>query len=172
MVLETSRLKLILIREIDWQILAEILWNPFVRKYLCDDQMMAENDINEMILTSQLSFQEKKYGLWFIVEKTSREVSGIVGLWHFFTEEQPQLAYALLPQYTGKGLATEASQRIVDYSFNDLEFNYLTASCDRDNLMSQKVLERLQFQKFKEEVKAGMPLIFYKLERENGTTRT
>ena len=34
---------------------------------------------------------------------------GMVGLWEFFDEPQPQLLYALLPEHTGKGIADEAS---------------------------------------------------------------
>jgi [ribosomal protein S5]-alanine N-acetyltransferase len=165
MILETTRLQLIPIQEADSKILAEILNDFSVRQYLCDGRIMTENEIGEMILTSQLSFQEKSYGLWFITTKDDRTIIGFVGLWHFFEEEQPQLSYALLPQYTKQGLATEASQRIIEYSFQDLGFNYLTASCDLLNLAAQQLLLKLQFQKFKEEVKNGMPIIFYKLEK-------
>jgi ribosomal-protein-alanine N-acetyltransferase len=169
MILETSRLQLIPIREVDNKILAEILNDFSVRQYLCDGRIMTENEISEMILTSQLSFQEKSYGLWFITTKNDRntglEILGFVGLWHFFEKEQPQLSYALFPRYTKQGFATEAGQRIIEYSFQDLGFNYLTASCDLLNLTSQKLLSKLQFQKFKQEVKNGMPLVFYKLEK-------
>jgi ribosomal-protein-alanine N-acetyltransferase len=169
MILETSRLQLIPIQEVDNKILAEILNDFSVRQYLCDGKIMTENEIGEMILTSQLSFQEKNYGLWFITIKDDRntgvEILGFVGLWHFFEEEQPQLSYALLPRYTKQGFATEASQRIIEYSFQNLGFDYLTAGCDLLNLASQQLLLRLQFQKFKQEVKNGMPLVFYKLEK-------
>jgi [ribosomal protein S5]-alanine N-acetyltransferase len=163
--LETQRLDLIPVQEKDWDLLAEILNDISVRQYLLDGRIVTENEINLMILSSQISFQEKKYGLWFIVEKNNKEIVGFVGLWHFFEEKQPQLSYALLPRQTKCGFATEAAAAIVEYSFSELGFQYLTASCDRLNLASQKVLRRLNFYKFKEEIKNGMPLFFYKLEK-------
>jgi [ribosomal protein S5]-alanine N-acetyltransferase len=161
--LSTARLELTPIQEIDWEILARILNDFSVRQYLCDDRILTENELNEMILTSQLSFQDKKYGLWFIVEKTSREIVGFVGLWHFFAEIQPQLSYGLLPQFTGSGFATEAAKRVIDYSFNELGFQYLTASCDRPNLASQKVLATLGMEELKEEIVDGRHLIIYQI---------
>ncbi len=161
--LSTARLRLTPIQEIDWDILARILNDFSVRQYLCDDRILTENEINEIILTSQLSFQNNKYGLWFIIEKTSREIVGFVGLWHFFAEIQPQLSYALLPQFTGSGFATEAAKRIINYSFKELSFKYLTASCDRPNLASQKVLVTLGMGKLKEETIDGRSLIIYQM---------
>jgi [ribosomal protein S5]-alanine N-acetyltransferase len=149
----------------DWEILARILNDFSVRQYLYDARILTENEINEMILASQLSFQGKKYGLWFIVEKTGREIVGFVGLWHFFTEAQPQLSYALLPQFTGCGLATEAAKRIIDYSFQELDFKYLTASCDRLNSASQKVLIGLGMGELKEKIIDGRCLIVYQIIR-------
>lgn len=163
--LSTERLRLIPIREMDWAILSRILNDFSVRQYLCDDRILTENDINQMILSSQLYFQDKKYGLWFIVAENSLEIVGFVGLWHFFAEIQPQLSYALLPQFTGYGFATEAAKRIIDYSFQELDFKYLTASCDRLNSASQKVLVRLGMGKWKEEIIDGRPLIFYQIIR-------
>ena len=60
----------------------------------------------------QKNFEEKRFGLWFVETKNEKEVIGLVGLWYFFEENQPQLVYALLPKATKKGYASEAAAKI------------------------------------------------------------
>lgn len=93
------------------------------------------------------------------------EVIGIAGLYTFFMEPQPQLLYALLPQYQKNGYATEASRCIIRYAFENLEYDYLLASCDTPNVSSVRVMERLGMQKLKEEYAEGKPLVFYQLSK-------
>jgi ribosomal-protein-alanine N-acetyltransferase len=88
----------------------------------------------------------------------------MVGLWEFFDEPRPQLLYALLPDYLGKGIAAEASREIIRYSFDTLGFNYLCASCDTPNEASHKVAERLGMVKTREETINGKPITFYRIE--------
>jgi ribosomal-protein-alanine N-acetyltransferase len=89
----------------------------------------------------------------------------LIGLWHFFDERQPQLLYALLPDFTGRGYAAEGARRIVEYAFAELGLDYLDASCDVPNAASQRTAERLGMKKYKEEVKNGLPTLFYRLEK-------
>ncbi|NJS16396.1 MAG: GNAT family N-acetyltransferase [Nostocaceae cyanobacterium CSU_2_110] len=67
----------------------------------------------------------QKFGLWFIQTKDEKEIIGFVGLWYFFDESQPQLVYALLPEATKKGYATEAANKILEYCFNQLGYQYV-----------------------------------------------
>ena len=166
LILETSRLKLkpILASELD--IFHRILVDPYVRRYLCDDLVFSVQQASEMLQESQKLFQEEKLGLWFIETRNQAEIIGFVGLWYFFAENQPQLAYALLPHETKKGYATEAATRILEYSFQELNYNYLLASCDRPNLESQQVAKRLGMKQVEERIIKGNPTLFFKIERQ------
>lgn len=84
-----------------------------------------------------------------------------------FEEHQPQLLYGLLPDKTGLGYATEAGQAIINYSFNSLDFEFLTASCDTAHLASRKVCERLGMRHTKDESMNAKPTSFYRIDREN-----
>jgi len=90
---------------------------------------------------------------------------GLAGLWIFFEETQPQLLYALLPQYTKVGYAKEASWKIMEYAFNQLGFTYLDASCDSPNIASHKVALSLGMKKVKEEIIENKPLTFYRINK-------
>jgi ribosomal-protein-alanine N-acetyltransferase len=119
----------------------------------------------EMLLQSQKLFEEQRFGLWFIETKNEQEIIGFVGLWYFFNESQPQLAYALLPKATKKGYATEAATKILDYCFNELGYQYLVASSDKPNLESHRVAQRLGMRKVEERIINGNPILFFRIER-------
>ncbi len=163
--LETQRLRLKPILESELDIFHQILVDPYVRRYLCDDKVFSLQQTSEMLQESQKLFQEEKLGLWFIETKNKTEIIGFVGLWYFFSENQPQLAYALLPHQTKQGYATEAAARILEYSFEELNYNYLLASCDRPNLESQQVAKRLGMKQVEERIIKGNPALFFRIDR-------
>lgn len=165
LVLETRRLQLKPVSKGELDILQNIFADPYVRKYLCDDNVLTLQQVEEMLSESQKLFNEQNFGLWLIRTKDNEEVIGVIGLWYFFGEEQPQLVYALLPQATKKGYATEAATKILEYSFDELGYPYLVASCDRPNLESRKVAERLGMREVEERTVNGNPLTFFRVER-------
>ena len=103
--------------------------------------------------------------MWFIQTKSDREIIGFVGLWYLFEEVQPQLLYALLPKALKKGYATEAATKILEYGFNELGLDYIVASCDRPNIESQKVVERLGMGQVEERFMNGNPILFFRIDK-------
>ncbi|MBD2258490.1 GNAT family N-acetyltransferase [Pseudanabaena sp. FACHB-2040] len=166
--LETERLRLRPIADSEVDTLHAILTDSFVRKYLCDDQIFSRQQVEEMLAESQRAFAEERWGLWLIEVKAEPTPIGFVGLWNFFEEPQPQLAYALLPGATGQGYATEAATRILTYAFDELGYGYLVASCDKPNLASQNVAERIGMKRVEERTENGKPIVFFRIERSMG----
>jgi ribosomal-protein-alanine N-acetyltransferase len=154
--------------ESDFSQLSTIVTDEYVRKYLFDDEVLEPNQVLDILLRSIESFKQNGYGLWLIHDTPSQIITGMVGLWEFFDEPRPQLLYALLPDYLGKGIAAEASREIIRYSFDTLGFNYLCSSCDTPNTSSHKVAERLGMVKTKEETINGKPITFYRIENKSG----
>ncbi|MGL5078685.1 MAG: GNAT family N-acetyltransferase [Waterburya sp.] len=165
LILETSRLKLKPILETELNTLHSILVDPYVRRYLCDDQIFSVQKTSEMLQESLRLFQEEKLGLWLIETKNTPEIIGFVGLWYFFAEKQPQLAYALLPKATKQGYATEAATRILEYCFDELGYDYVIASCDRPNLESQQLARRLGMKQTETRVINDQPTLFFRIDK-------
>lgn len=163
--LETPRLVLRPIAKPDLNTLYEMLTDASIRRYLCDDAVLPLAQVEAMLSQSIQQFQSEKFGLWFIETKSTQETIGLVGLWYFFEESQPQLLYALLPAATQQGYATEAAARILDYSFNELGYEWLTASCDRPNVASQKVAKRLGMQRKDDRIINNHPIVFFEIQK-------
>jgi [ribosomal protein S5]-alanine N-acetyltransferase len=164
-ILETARLWLKPTQENDLITFHRILSDPFVRQYLCDDQVFTWQKAVEMLTESLSLFAQERFGLWLIELKSSvnhnPEIIGFAGLWYFFGEPQPQLVYALLPQSTKQGFATEAAEAVISYCFESLGFSYLIACCDRPNLDSQRLAVRLGMAEVDQRVIDGKLIVFF-----------
>lgn len=147
----------------DLPVFVSINTHPHVRKFLWDDSIVPTETLVEILEKVESHFAKDNWGLWKIILSGSETVIGYAGLWPFFDEQQPQLLYALLPEYTGKGYATEASQLVIEYSFQALRFSRLIASMDKGNIDSVKVCERLGFRFVEEKTIEAKPTLFYEL---------
>lgn len=164
-IIETSRLQLLPFTSSDTTIFHKLNVDPFIRKYLWDDELISEQLAKEVMAENTRLFSEKHYGLWKIIFKEREKLMGYTGLWFFFAELQPQLIYAILEKYTGLGFATEAAKAIIEYSFQKLDFNYLIAATDEPHLASQHVAKRLGMRFVEKRIEHEKPTLFYRIEK-------
>lgn len=163
--MQSERLKLSALSLADLELFTRINTNQHVRKFLWDDVVMSTESLREVLEKVESQLTAEGWGLWKIQLAGTDTVIGYAGLWKFFDEQQPQLLYALLPEYLGNGYATEASQLVIGYAFKVLDFSYLVASMDKPNVDSVKVCERLGFTLVEDKTVEGKPTLFYKLLR-------
>ncbi|MEM6377695.1 MAG: GNAT family N-acetyltransferase [Bacteroidota bacterium] len=161
--IETVRMYLIPFQISDYQIFHFLNTDPFVRKYLWDDEQITLDTAKEILIINESHFERHDYGLWKVYLKATRELIGYTGLWFFFEEPQPQLIYALLEPHSKKGYATEFAQTIIDYSFNQLGFRYLIAATDEPHISSQALAKRIGMSLFKKLCKEGKTTLFFKI---------
>lgn len=80
---------------------------------------------------------------WLLRSKTSQVFIGAIGLNLAPPKKsRAEFHYSLLPEQWGNGYATEAVQRIIDFSFDDLHLHRLTAGVATGNHASVRVLEK------------------------------
>ncbi|MCW5912531.1 MAG: GNAT family N-acetyltransferase [Cyclobacteriaceae bacterium] len=165
MTLETERLVLEPVSLEKLETLRGIITNPFVRKYLFDDEILSNEQVGEFISISNQLFSDKGYGLWLIKLKDHNGIIGFTGLWHFYNENQPQLLYALLPSHTKSGYAKEASLKLLDYVWANLGFDYIDAACDTPNSASLHTAVSIGMTKTSEKYIDGKPVSFFRIYR-------
>lgn len=162
--LHTERLSLVPMDLNDLAFFHSTNIDPFVRKYLWDDEEIPIELSRDILTETEKRFQEDGWGLWKMIRKTEGDTIGYVGLWIFFEEEQPQLLFALLPAYTGHGYATEGAQAIIRYAFDELDYAYLIASLDAGHTESARVCERLNMRFVAEKNMDAKPTRFYQVD--------
>jgi RimJ/RimL family protein N-acetyltransferase len=100
---------------------------------------------------------------WFqvvVLEKEGNQIIGDIGL-HFLADENiMEIGYTLGKNHRGRGYASEAVKRVVQFAFETLNKKEIIASVDPNNTPSIKLLERIGFHKKSHSVKS----LFFKGE--------
>lgn len=106
-------------------------------------------------------------GLWTFRERATGRFVGRGGLRHVRLEGVPEveIAYALMPEYWGRGLATEIARLSVDVGFGRFNLRDLVAFTLPTNLGSRRVMEKLGFRYRRDVMWYGEPNVLYRLER-------
>jgi ribosomal-protein-alanine N-acetyltransferase len=170
-ILVTERLRLTPCAEADVDRVHALLTHPDVRRYLMDDQVVGRPWVFDVVQSSRQTFADASYGLWCLESKTDGTFAGIAGLRVTAGAREPQLLYALDPGCWGRGLATEASTAVIDYVFDELAYRELLASTDPPNRASILVMERLGMRFLEAGRAGGLPIVFYRIDREEWARR-
>ncbi len=149
--LETERLLLRPFRLGDEAEVLAFSSNPIINKYTGDPVITTIEGVTKLIKNVWLHDYEKYgYGRFAVVHKSDNKIIGFCGVKFLEELTETDLGYRFLPEYWGKGIATESSKAIVAYAFNTLQLSNLVASVYPENKVSTSVLEKLKFQFEKE----------------------
>lgn len=88
---------------------------------------------------------------WVITLTKTKTFAGTIGLFDFSNDNNScEIGYELLPKFQGQGIMKEAAEKVIDYAFQTLQFQKITAFTHKHNLNSTKLLTRLHFEQFME----------------------
>jgi len=124
---------------------------PEVQKYtgegVITDIEMIRNKILEI---REVDFDLRGYGRWVTILKETGDYVGWAGLKYLPEFDQIDLGYRFLPEFWGKGIATEASEAILKYGFETLKLETIIAIAMPEHKASIRVMEKvgMQFDKF------------------------
>ena len=144
------------------------LWtDEQVRRFLWDGEVIPLERTRKIVETSCTLFDECGFGIWGIRERSSDELLGFAGYWHFRTPPSLELLVGVASGHWNRGIATESSRCLIRYAFEDLGFRTVEASTDSGNAASIRVLEKLGMLLQRREVVDGLETVFYRLTRDD-----
>jgi ribosomal-protein-alanine N-acetyltransferase len=126
----------------DFDNLYHLQSNPKVMKFI-GKGIRDKIEVMEGLKKAIDHYNKHNFSLGSVYLKDSHEFIGRAGLIYFnYNDKQPDLevAYALLPEYWGKGYATELTKALIIWAFQNFSINKLIAVVDPENIASQKVL--------------------------------
>ena len=140
-----------------------------------DVQLMAtlggtrtEARTRQFLHTNLEHWHEHGFGLWMF-RTTNGAFVGRGGLRRVQIAgcDEVEIAYALMPAYWGRGLATEIARALVDIAFEQLAIPALVTYTLRTNLASRRVMEKAGFTYERELIHGalGLPHVLYRLAR-------
>lgn len=144
MQLETQRLILREFHQEDLHQLAPILTNPKVMKF-SPTGILSVSQVQAKIDSFITSYKEFGFGKWAVIFKDSNQLIGYCGIAveQIDKVDEREIGYRLDPKFWGRGLATEAALKTLQYGFEQLKFPYILGIVERKNVASVRVLKKL-----------------------------
>ena len=148
--IETERLMMRPFQKDDVERLFLLDSNPEVMKYVGQKTLTKKEQSAEVIKMVQKQYTEKGIGRWAVIEKESNLLIG----WSFLkylTEEINgiknvyDLGYRFLPEFWGKGYATESAKASLEYGFKEMNLDKICAHAHSENEASIYTLKKLGF---------------------------
>ena len=161
----TTRLHMSPLSSSDLDAMHAIMISPGVRRFLWDDEIIARQRLDEILVVSDSSFAESGCGLWTVALRESKEVIGFCGFWNFHEPPQRELLYGISEEHWNSGLATEAARAMLEYGFLRLRLESIQASTDFANTASVRVMQKLGMTFIKRQDSQGLDTVFYSIRR-------
>jgi ribosomal-protein-alanine N-acetyltransferase len=117
-------------------------------------------------LADQIEHWDRRgMGIYVVRERETGRFAGRVGLQAVVIDSVPEVEvlYALVPEFWGQGLATEAAGELVRIAFDVVDLQEVVAFTLIDNQASRRVMEKVGFLYERSGEHAGLPHVFYRL---------
>jgi RimJ/RimL family protein N-acetyltransferase len=146
-ILETERT---ILREVtaerDSEFILDLLNQPSFIKYIGDRNVRTVEAAREYVESRfAASYAQFGFGMYAVELKETGEIIGICGFVKRDTLPQPDIGFAFLQPFEGKGFGFETSSQMMRYGKDVLGFERVLAITTRTNAASVKLLEKLNF---------------------------
>ncbi|AKH93824.1 GNAT family N-acetyltransferase [Elizabethkingia anophelis] len=146
--------------------------NPDVMKYVGGVVSTKIEQSQQMIEFIQKQYKENGVGRLAVIEKSTNTLIGWSGLKYLTSEINGmknvyELGYRFLPEYWGKGYATETARAALNYAFNEIKTDVVYAMAVTENTGSNRVLQKLGFEELGTFLDDSDLCYWYRLKKEN-----
>ncbi|MDR2207241.1 MAG: GNAT family N-acetyltransferase [Flavobacteriaceae bacterium] len=151
----------------DVKLIVQLLNSETFLKYVGDRNVRTLEDAENYIKRRCLPQIEKLgYGNFTIIRKFDNKKLGTCGIFVRNEMENPDIGFAFLPEFEGKGYAFEAANFIKNLGFSDFGMKKIGGITVEYNHRSRKLLEKLGLKFVKKFFMEGDPeeLMYYEIE--------
>lgn len=143
-ILETPRLALRELGEEDHEALFEMYQDPRMNRFIGGPPPPREEYWRRVRETWPAYYARHGFGLWATVRREDGRLTGRCGLLsqEVDGERHVEVAYALAPEFWGRGYATEAARAIRDHAFRTLDVPHVVSLILPGNQPSVRVAQR------------------------------
>ena len=143
-ILETERLRLREFTLNDAAFIIELLNSPGWLQFIGDRNVKTEEQARTYLENGPLnSYKVNGYGLWLVERITDEKPIGMCGIINREYLDNPDIGFAFLPGYHGKGYAYEVVSATMDYANQHLQISKIEAITIAENERSIRLLEKI-----------------------------
>lgn len=148
-ILKTERLLLRHVNVNDADAILSLRSNDEVMKYIPRPYLKTKEEALELIAMFDDKIENGigiNWGICFLDEP--EKLIGIIGHYRLKPEHfRAEVGYMIFPEYNGKGIVSEALQKVIEYGFKEMKLHSIEAILDPENKGSEKVLLKNGFVK-------------------------
>jgi RimJ/RimL family protein N-acetyltransferase len=142
-ILETRRLTLRQFKNEDARFILELVNTPGWLEFIGDRNIHTEEDAINYLQNGPIkSYRENGFGSSMVELKDGTAI-GMCGILKRDCLENPDIGFAFLPVYIGKGYAFEMAKATLDHATHQLKLNTICAITDPNNKRSIQLLEKI-----------------------------
>lgn len=120
--------------------------NDEVNKYIDRTKTISIDEAAAFINKVNIGVANNNWFYWAVCFKDNPKLIGTICLWNFNEKEnKAEVGYELHPAYHGKGIASEALSKIIEFGFDVVQLNKIEAYTHKDNSASTNLLEKFGF---------------------------
>jgi RimJ/RimL family protein N-acetyltransferase len=143
-ILETERLKVRWLTLDDTKFIIELLNSPGWKKFIGDRNVKTEDQSKKYLKNGPLkSYVDNGFGSCLVELKNEKIPIGMCGIIKRDHLESPDIGFAFLPEFIGKGFAFEVAKATMEYAKDILKLSEIFAITVPDNKLSIKLLEKI-----------------------------
>ena len=164
----TERLILRPTLEEDAELVYELMNSPKFIQYVGDRKISSLEAAKTFIQTKMRpQLKELGYSSYTIIRKSNKAKIGTCGLYNRNGVDGIDIGFGLLPTYEGFGYAFESANRLKKAAFEEFDIPQLKAITNKDNVASQKLLEKLGLEKIGETQLPGeqQTILLYQIDK-------
>ena len=120
--------------------------DPNVARFMRWELHKSISETQEWLASEEELIESDRVYNWGFVLKETGELIGSGGLIFIESKGMYELGYNIMKKYWGQGLATEATQRIIEFGKNKLKQTKFYCCHAKDNPASGKVMTKIGFQ--------------------------
>jgi RimJ/RimL family protein N-acetyltransferase len=160
-IFQTERLLVRHITDGDVDAMQAVYGDAKAMRWVDDGQPLDRESCIRWIEVTKQNYAARGHGMSALVLKQSGAVIGFCGIVHPGGQPEAEIKYALLREYWGQGLATEAVEGMLAYAAKHLGLLKVIATAAPENEASQRVL-----------LKVGMSHLETTLNEDGSHTKT
>jgi RimJ/RimL family protein N-acetyltransferase len=161
-ILKTDRLVLRQFTVTDTKFIVELVNTPGWIEFIGDRGIKTDEQAKDYLLNGPLkSYELNGFGLYMVELKNKKLPVGMCGIIKRDSLKNPDIGFAFLPAFNGKGLALEIVKATLEYARDNLKLPLIYAITLPQNTRSIKVLEKIGMKSIGLIADSGEDLLLY-----------
>ncbi len=138
----TERLRVRPWGEGDQPLIQKLYGQAEVVRYVDDGEPITPVEVDHWMGVTARNYVKRGYGMMLIEDLLTAEFVGCGGIVHPDDQDEPEIKYAFLPAFWGRGLATEFVRGLMQFGRTQHAIDHFIATVAEPNTASIHVLEK------------------------------